>query len=258
MAASPARGAVRPADNDTVRPADNDTVRPADGGSVEPGAAVPAAAPLASGRTADVYALDGGRVLRRYRSGGDVRAEAEVMRHLHAAGYPVPRVHHADGPDLVLDRVDGRTLLEAIVAGEVTPRSGASVLAGLHARLHALPAPRSADPAVRLLHLDLHAQNVLLTPAGPVVIDWANATEGSPALDRAVTALIIAETAVDRSVPLRAAAAEVLSAYVAEAGPLAPMAEAVARRTGLGPLEAARLPEAAALVEATARVAGAR
>ncbi|WP_225853645.1 hypothetical protein [Micromonospora sp. AMSO31t] len=73
-----------------------------------------------------------------------------------------------------------------------------------------------------------------------------------------MTALIIAEAAVDRSFPLRAAAAEVLSAYVAETGPLAPAAEAVARRTGLGPIEAARLPEAAALVEATVRVGGAR
>ncbi|WP_225853644.1 phosphotransferase family protein [Micromonospora sp. AMSO31t] len=127
------------------------TVRSADGRTTGPGAT--ATAPLASGRTADVYALDGGRVLRRYRSGGDVRAEAEVMRHLHAVGYPVPRVHHADGPDLVLDRLAGRTLFEAIAAGEVTPRSGAGLLADLHARLHALPAPRSTDPAVRLLHL---------------------------------------------------------------------------------------------------------
>lgn len=42
-------------------------------------------APLLSGRTADVYAEDDRRVLRRYRAGGDVRAEAEVMRHLRAA-----------------------------------------------------------------------------------------------------------------------------------------------------------------------------
>ncbi|GGR74730.1 hypothetical protein GCM10010169_18310 [Micromonospora fulviviridis] len=215
-------------------------------------------APLASGRTADVYALAGGRVLRRYRSGGDVRAEAALMRHLHAAGYPVPRVHHADGPDLVLERVAGPTLVEAFVAGDVTLPAMARLLVDLHGRLHALPALRSADPAVRLLHLDLHTENVLLTLAGPVVIDWATAAEGPPALDRAMTALIIAEAAVDPSLPLRAAAGELLSAYVAEAGPLAPVAEAVSRRSGLGPLETARLPEAAALVEATARAGGCR
>jgi hypothetical protein len=47
-------------------------------------------APLGSGRTADVYALDERRVLRRYRTGGDVRAEAEVMRHLHASAIRCP------------------------------------------------------------------------------------------------------------------------------------------------------------------------
>lgn len=214
--------------------------------------------PLASGRTADVYALDGDRVLRRYRAGGDVRGEAEVMRHLHTAGYPVPRVHHADGRDLVLDRVAGPTLVEAFVAGDVTLPVMARVLVDLHLRLHALPALRSAAPGVRLLHLDLHTENVLLTPAGPVVIDWSTAAEGPPALDRALTALIIAEAAVDPFLPLRTAAAGLLSAYVAEAGPLAPVAEAVARRSGLGPLETARLPEAAALVEATVRAGGGR
>ncbi|WP_221623278.1 phosphotransferase [Micromonospora globispora] len=76
---------------------------------------MPLPAPLASGRTADVYALDGAQVLRRYRAGGDVRAEAQVMRHLHARGYPVPKVHHADGRDLVLDRLSGPTLAEAVV-----------------------------------------------------------------------------------------------------------------------------------------------
>lgn len=234
------------------------TVRPAAGSGAVRAMTAPAGPPLASGRTADVYALDGDRVLRRYRSGGDVRAEAAVMRHLHAAGYPVPRVHHADGPDLVLDRVAGPTLVEAFAAGDVPVGSVARLLVDLHARLHALPAPRSADPAVRLLHLDLHPQNVLLTPAGPVVIDWTNATEGAPALDRAMTALILAEVAVDRSHPLRAVAGDLLSVYVAESGPLGSVPAAARRRAGLGPLDATRLPEAAALVEATVRAQGGR
>ncbi|SCF04960.1 tRNA A-37 threonylcarbamoyl transferase component Bud32 [Micromonospora viridifaciens] len=206
------------------------------------------AAPLASGRTADVYALDGDRVLRRYRSGGDVRAEAEVMRHLYAEGYPVPRVHHADGPDLVLERVTGPTLVEALVGGDVGVRSAARLLVDLHARLHALPTVRATDPAIRILHLDLHPENVVLAPAGPVVIDWANAREGPSALDRAMTALILAEVAVDRSLPLSAAAHELLMAYVAEAGPLESVAAAARLRADLGAPDAARLPDAVRLV----------
>ena len=195
-----------------------------------------------------MYALDGARVLRRYRTGGDVRAEAEVMRHLYARGYPVPRVHHADGRDLVLDRLSGPTLAEALVGGVVDVRSAAHVLADLHAGLHALPAPWAADPEARILHLDLHPENVILTTTGPMVIDWANATEGPPDLDTAMTAVILAEVATDRASPLSEPAGELLAAYLAEAGPVRMVERAASVRAGLGPLDTGRLAEAAALV----------
>ena len=44
-----------------------------------------------------------------------------------------------------------------------------------------------------LLHLDLHPDNVLMSPTGPVVIDWTNARAGDPDTDVALTWLI-AET----------------------------------------------------------------
>ena len=44
----------------------------------------------------------------------------------------------------------------------------------------------------RLLHLDFHPDNVLLSGRGPVVIDWANARAGEPALDVAMTWVICA------------------------------------------------------------------
>ncbi len=44
---------------------------------------------IASGRDADVWALDAERVLRRYRNGRDMDREASVMRHAAAHGYPV-------------------------------------------------------------------------------------------------------------------------------------------------------------------------
>jgi streptomycin 6-kinase len=56
---------------------------------------------------------------------------------------------------------------------------------------------RSADPADRILHLDLHPDNVMLERRGPVLIDWRNATEGPPEFDVAMSALILAEVAVD-------------------------------------------------------------
>ncbi len=101
--------------------------------------------PYAAGRDADVYLLDGDRVLRRYRDGTDVTVEAGFMAHLHAAGFPVPRVHHAVGADLVLRRVPGPTMLAALVAGTIEVGPAAVILADLHRRLHSLaPQPLAA------------------------------------------------------------------------------------------------------------------
>ncbi|TWJ22325.1 phosphotransferase [Micromonospora endolithica] len=211
--------------------------------------------PLASGRDADVYPLDDDRVLRRYRLGGDVAAEAAVMDHLHARGYPVPRVHHAAGPDLVLDRLTGPTLAEAVLGGAVDAGRAARILADLHRRLHALPARRAADPADRVLHLDLHPQNILLTAAGPVVIDWGNATEGPPGLDVAMSAVILAEVATEADSPVSGPARDVLVGYLAETGPLPLLERSVALRAELGPLGPERLGQAAALVRRLAPTA---
>jgi aminoglycoside phosphotransferase (APT) family kinase protein len=67
------------------------------------------------------------------------------------------------------------------------------VLADLHRQLHEIAAPDGL-PAVgdgdRLLHLDLHPANVILSKAGPVVVDWTNARSGKPALDAALTWVI--------------------------------------------------------------------
>jgi aminoglycoside phosphotransferase (APT) family kinase protein len=167
---------------------------------------------IARGRDADVFALDSRRVLRRYRAGGDTAFEAAVMRHVAGHAYPVPRVHVAEGPDLILERVHGPALLEALVCGEVAVRTGAELLADLHVRLHAVPARPGAGQGV--VHLDLHPDNVLLGPAGPVVIDWRNAADGPPELDLAVTALIMALVAGDPEHPMAGPAADLLSAFV--------------------------------------------
>jgi aminoglycoside phosphotransferase (APT) family kinase protein len=151
---------------------------------------------LGSGRTADVFVVDEEWVLRRYRNGGDASAEVAVMSYLSNHGYPVPRVRPVAGRDLVMERLFGPTMVEALQEGTIAPEEAGAILAGLLHRLHALPARVSADPTDRVLHLDLHPDNVMITPVGPMVIDWANAQEGPPALDWAMSALILAEFAV--------------------------------------------------------------
>ena len=151
----------------------------------------PPGEPLGSGRRADVYALDEAWVLRRDREGyADGLAEGALMERLRAHGYPVPRVRLADSSrsDLVMQRLYGPTMLEAFVAGRIDPRESGAMLARLLRQLHALPG--------RVVHLDLHPENVMLTPDGPYVIDWANAEEGDPGLDWAMSAVILAQVAL--------------------------------------------------------------
>jgi aminoglycoside phosphotransferase (APT) family kinase protein len=114
---------------------------------------------LGSGRTADVYEIDDAWVLRRYRDPyGDAAAEALVMDHVRGHGYPVPRIRAARS-DLVMERLSGPTMLEALLAGRFGPEEAGAMLARLLRDLHALPARRSADPAVRVLHFDPHPVN---------------------------------------------------------------------------------------------------
>ncbi|WP_336206972.1 phosphotransferase [Nonomuraea sp. LPB2021202275-12-8] len=153
---------------------------------------------LGTGRTADVFAVDGHRVLRRYRAGRDAGREGAVMAHLAAGGFPVPRIFPgASQPtDLVMERLSGPTMLAALLEGTMAPARAGRILAELLHRLHAVAPPPSARPGDRILHLDLHPDNVLLTPRGPVVIDWCNTEEGEPELDWAMSALILAQAAV--------------------------------------------------------------
>ncbi len=43
----------------------------------------------------------------------------------------------------------------------------------------------------QVCHGDFHPDNIMLTPAGPRVIDWNNATSGNPLADIAWTSLIL-------------------------------------------------------------------
>lgn len=214
---------------------------------------MPEPTPFASGRDADVFVIDAERVLRRYREGGDVADEATIMRYVAEFGFPVPRVYEANGADLVMERLDCSTMLEALVVGDLDALQGGALLADLHRQLHELPPRVSADPSARLLHLDLHPGNVMLGPRGPVVIDWRNARDGPADLDLALSALILAQVAVDETNDLASAAELLLTAFLRAAGgdPLRMLDHALSiRRSDLsqsGP-DVDRLPAAARLI----------
>ena len=184
---------------------------------------------LASGRDADVYDLGNGRVLRRNRDSIKTSEyEAEVMRYACAWDYPVPAVYDVRGPDMVMDRVVGATMLADLGRRPWMLWRHARTLAKLHRQLHGIPAPDwvrtyTSHPAFAddpppmpadteraaagvsipdtLLHLDLHPDNVILSPSGPVVIDWRNTRRGDGNIDVATTWLIMATSQVSETGP---------------------------------------------------------
>jgi aminoglycoside phosphotransferase (APT) family kinase protein len=209
------------------------------------------------GRNADVYDIGGGRVLRRYRGTrplAHVERQAETMRYARAHGVPAPEVFDVSGADIVMERATGPTMLDTVGSRPWTARSQIRLLARLHDQVHGvpgpdwLPAPFGEDgkegkdgddgESSRLVHLDLHPQNVILTQGGPVIIDWEGACRGPAAFDVAMTWAIIAFSQVPgsraKAAAYRPAQAVLARAFLRTAG--APGADwlgvAIDRRIG--------------------------
>jgi aminoglycoside phosphotransferase (APT) family kinase protein len=112
-------------------------------------------------------------------------------------GYPVPAVEdvRAGGTELVMERIDGPMMMDVMVRQLWMMAHYASMLADLHDVLHEIPAPdwlaQVPDGGDRLVHLDLHPMNVMLSPRGPVVIDWTNAARGDALTDTALTYVLL-------------------------------------------------------------------
>lgn len=185
--------------------------------------------PLAEGRVARVYPWEEGTVLKLAREWVPhewIAHEFRITAIVHAAGVPTPKPHalieHAGAAGIIYDRLEGPTMLDRI--GTAPQRAGklGRMLGKLHADIHArqgapdLPdnndrlqkriasiaeAPdeyrQAAQDALArlprgssLLHGDFHPGNVILTPDGPVVIDWPDASRGHPLSDVARTVVL--------------------------------------------------------------------
>jgi aminoglycoside phosphotransferase (APT) family kinase protein len=156
-----------------------------------------------------------------------VVTEAAAMRAASAAGAPVPAAFEevtVDGrPGLVVERVDGDDLLTRLGSRPWAVLSAARLLGTVHARLHGVTAPRDLPPLKRwveqrirsselvpselerraltelealpdgdrICHGDFHPGNLLLSPTGPMVIDWTAATRGDPMGDVARTRILL-------------------------------------------------------------------
>ena len=153
---------------------------------------------LAAGRDADIFEYAPGLVLRRSRLGRSLASEARTMDYVRDRGYPVPAIDSIsdDGRDLVMERIEGLQMVDALARRPWAALAMADQLADLHIRLHHIAAPNWLPAAPgpvgdRLLHLDLHPLNVIMSPSGPIVIDWPNAARGDGMFDVALTWLLM-------------------------------------------------------------------
>ena len=195
---------------------------------------------LGAGLSADVYSHGPGRVVKLFRSGyprAVVDRKFRVVRAIHAAGLPAPAVHdfiERDGRcGFILERIEGPSLFTSVQAKPWTLFRSVRLLADLHAEVHRHPAPpelpsqretlafaiRAAthlSPAIRddalarlaalpdrdaLCHGDFHPANIILSPRGPIIIDWDGATRGDPLCDVAITSRLMLHASLPAGSP---------------------------------------------------------
>jgi aminoglycoside phosphotransferase (APT) family kinase protein len=189
---------------------------------------------VAEGRTAELYAWREGQIIKFLREGfrpDDLYREARHTRLAAAAGLPVPRfieeVRLRGKPGIVYERVDGKPMTE-----HIRPLSALRLgrtMADLHIVMHRCVAPslrqqreiinhavaqwpekfrRYASQLLaalphgdKLCHGDMHPGNILMSPRGPVVIDWNDAVQGDPVADVARTLVLLNVVPAPKGIP---------------------------------------------------------
>lgn len=184
---------------------------------------------LGQGRPAEVFAWRDDRVLKLFRAGWPealAEQEAHLTRVARDLGLPaceVMEVVRVEGrPGIIMERLEGATMQKTLEANPARLVTLATLLGELHARMHEpalsglLPLRLRIETQIRdargllpdvqdaalgalaqlpdgnaLCHGDFHPDNVVITPRGPVIIDWLNATRGDPLADVAHTTLLI-------------------------------------------------------------------
>ena len=190
----------------------------------------PLGAKLGGGKAADVHAWGADKVVKLYQPhipDRRIKAEAFNAQTLHAVGLPVPLFFEQAEIDgrrgSVFERIEGppisvslrknpfrffqlagrfaavHRLIHRTESSELPPLTEhlrrviahASALSPaqknqLNSLLHALPA------GVCVCHFDFHPSNVILSPRGPVVLDWGSARQGNPLADVARSYVLFA------------------------------------------------------------------
>jgi Ser/Thr protein kinase RdoA (MazF antagonist) len=190
---------------------------------------------VGEGAYSEAYAWAPGQVVKLFKPGvprGMPRFEARMIRAVLAAGVPVPEVFGEltlDGRfGIVLQRLDGPTLLQLSRTGAVTFEQAGAIVAALAMSVHKTPPPPAVlslrdymegslrlddgkvpkhvatdvlalidrlSPGDGLCHCDLSPGNVIMTADGPKLVDWFGAMRAPAALDLGFLHVILSELA---------------------------------------------------------------
>jgi len=198
--------------------------------------------PIAVGRTAEIYPFEEGKVLKLFFPTipqAWIDKEIGTGRYIQDAGLPVPKVYETASRDgrqgVVYERIDGPSLLHQLGTQPWKVLQIARLLATLHAQVHDVPAPpgletqrewatggvpetdklssalrervlqllTSMPAGDRLCHGDFHPANIIVTPRGPVIIDWMTASRGTGCGDVARTSVILEAAQAPEGTPMR-------------------------------------------------------
>lgn len=175
---------------------------------------------LGSGKEAEVFEL-GEHVIKLYRataSRASAFREAAILAIIGTSGLPVPAVEevrrHGRRWGIVMERVDRPSFAAAIDAQPKLAPKYLGEMVALHLRIHGCAAPQLAGLKVRLAtnieaaavlgdkhaqrlldgledlpegdrlcHGDFHPWNILGPPGKTKIVDWLDASRGTPAAD---------------------------------------------------------------------------
>lgn len=185
---------------------------------------------LATGRTSDVYSLGSDSVVKVPRPGVPghwAAVEARIARSVHSLGLPTPEVRDVilvDGRDaIVFERIYGPSMWDLLREDTRRLQELTDLMIDVQRGINAIDNPDGVpDLLMRtrtkieeaelltalereqvvgmtndlpsgssLCHGDLHPGNILMGPAGPVVIDWFDAGVGHRGADTVRTSLLI-------------------------------------------------------------------
>lgn len=190
-------------------------------------------APIAIGRSAEIFSWDEGRVLKlffREVSGADIETEYANTREANAIGacsmicHEKVKVEGRTG--IILDRVDGISMTRLPEKNPLIYFTVSGTLAKLHVRLHERKTKKLTDirelaremldrkpldflskdqrkkamalldalpGGDSLLHMDYHFENVIVRGSEYIIIDWMTAARGNPAADVAYVVFLFSD-----------------------------------------------------------------